>query len=347
MNTFTLTSSVLRAAKSGFAKRRNLWVVLALAYLSVVPCATPLKAQGQGIGAGPLDAIQVPSRPGARISDEIEIFNPGTVQQFVSVELRDFNIEQSGQLVYSDPGTQPHSCAAWVKVNPMQMVIAPKKAVRVRYTIDTPLNLNTEKGVMIVFVTRPVPSKEGREESVAVSYAVACRVWVRPKGLPFPQGKVKAISASADGRALVTFQNQGPAHLVYSGTAQALDASGAVVGTGRVPRGKTMGGGGLRDVAVEWDKPLPPGRYKIRVIVDYGARTKAGAEAEIDLLAPPAPKESASAAPPVEEGSRNEDNTPLGGKDKVSTPTEALESLNRDALTSGTQPEAPAPPAEQ
>lgn len=300
MNTITLFSSrVLFAAfflgcvsASGTSGAR--------AQLPVVPPAAPAAttpdpevqviapSKKVGFGVMPMETEVRAARAGARVSGDIEVFNAGEVPLFISGTITDQEITRDGDVKFSDPGTSRFSCSQWVKLNPVEFAIQPHKSVRVRYSITTPVNLTEARSTMVIFSSRPMAGVVRRNMSLPVVYRIASRIWLLPTVEIEPRATISKIAVGERNTVLVSVENPTLRHVVGNGTAQALDRAGRLVASGTVKNVKMMPLGG-RDMPIAWDKPLDPGKYIVRTVIDYGGKQLAGSQASIEVAALPAP----------------------------------------------------------
>lgn len=272
--------------------------------LSVNPMEVQLKAPLQG----------------GLVTDEIEVYNGGTVTLHIFDYVMDWNLTESGDFQFLDPGTHPRSCAKWIQTAPISFSLPPQKSVKVRYTITAPKALSAEHWAMIFFQSRPLPLKgsglgmkfvnhEGSGFGMKFVTRVGCKVFLKPsQNLPL-QGKIVDMIVQPEsttenlvnlvnlvnpgnsgnsgnsgnrGRVKVTFKNSGMTHVRLNGSFIIEDEVGKLIAKGELqpPRAQVLAGDS-RVVWAELDKSLPTGIWNIKTIVDYGARELVAGELKV------------------------------------------------------------------
>jgi len=267
----------------------------------LLPCLIALFAlpSWADFTVGPMEALLKVPRPGARITNNFELYNTGETELHISAYTSDWTKDASGQVVLGDPGTQPDSCATWIALNPAEFNLAPKQTVKVRFSITTPPDLATEKHALVFFQSRPVPIAGDNNIQVAISTRFGCKLFIVPAVPLPPQGHLTAMALSPASELGLTFQNTGPVNVRLSGTVQALDAGGAVVDTAKlVPVQVQVLPGGSQPLSPVWDKPLAPGDYQMRAVIDYGGKQLAGGQISATVTAQPVLPIPPNAAPP-------------------------------------------------
>jgi P pilus assembly chaperone PapD len=297
--------------------------------LIITGCALALGSGATGaranikFGAMPMESQIKVLRPGGRATNDIEIYNGGDVALQITARVSDWTLTQNGDIQFLEAGSLPRSCASWIQMNPTQFSIAPKKAVRVRYTLNTPLDLAQEHWAMIFFKSRPIPVKGENNIEVMVAGQVGVKIFVAPaakdkKDLP-RKGHIKSIEMlpAPASKLQVTFENTGATHLRLSGTVEARNAAGEVVGQGILqPKRAQILSGSTRNVWVEFEKPLPAGTYTFKVVADYGAAQLAGGSIVAQYEPPviqPAAAAPAVVAPTLDVAGGEAGELPKGG----------------------------------
>ncbi|HEX9956365.1 MAG TPA: hypothetical protein VGA96_03895 [Fibrella sp.] len=268
-----------------------------------------------GFGAMPLEASLQAPRPGARITSEISVFNTGDVPLFINAGLGDYGIDASGQLQFFEPDTQPLSCAKWLQFNPKEFIVQPKQAVRVRYSIATPADMDAEHSTMVILTSRPVPVKGQPAFAFPYTYRIASLVRIAPAQKIEKSATVTRITATPTGQTTIALNNTSAVHTRIKGTVEALDEQGQVVSTALFKSSLALPRT-TRYLQVNWDKPLLIGKYKIRAVLDYGGKQLTGGEAAIDVteVAPvEAPATPPTTQKPAEEGRAENVTTPAAG----------------------------------
>lgn len=263
-------------------------------------------------GIMPMEVSLQAPRAGSRVTSDLEAYNGGDQTLHITASAMDWTLNRAGQYQFSEAGTLPNSCAKWIQFNPVEFTLPPKKAIRVRYSIATPPDFAGEHRAMIFFQSRPVPVRGTNNIELMVSTRVACKVFISPAQTPPRGGKVADMEMPLPGEKVkIAFENTGATTFRVQGKVEVRGADGQLVATGELapPKAQVLPGA-QRDLWAQWDKPLPPGAYRIKTVLDYGGKALAGGELKVNL-APPAAGVTASApekanptsaAPPPNEG---------------------------------------------
>ncbi|HEY0074046.1 MAG TPA: hypothetical protein VGB77_08100 [Abditibacteriaceae bacterium] len=276
---------------------------------------------------GPMEVqLKVP-RPGARITSEFELYNTGTKELHISAYVSDWTKTKTGEVEIGDPGTQPNSCATWITLNPVEFNLAPKQTVKVRFTIATPADLADERHALVFFQSRPVPVKGNYNMQLAISTRFGCKVFVVPAKPLAPQGKLAGMTMSPASKLQVTFENTGAVNVRLNGTVEARGADGQLAAKGiLLPVQTQVLPGGVQPLSPQWDRPLTPGVYQLRAVIDYGGKQLLGGEIKATVALP--------IAKPAE--------TP----DKSQTPSDSVPPTNAAAAVTAAARETENPPQE-
>lgn len=293
------------------AQRKALWPVYQRALLMLSLLAAP--AVGHcAISIMPMEARLQVDRPGARLTNDIEVYNSGEAPIHVVSSVQDWSMTLSGQKRFHPGGTQPLSCAPWIQLNPVEFNLAPGKSMRVRYSVAPPAGMAQEHWAMIFFTSRAVPRAGDSRLALNVQTRIGCKVLVAPplksplqgqitgmalqtlaapeptpasRPTPAPVGAppvhLNATAAvpvpSLLSRVRVTFANPNPVSVRLNGTVEARNADGQVVARGEIAPAKALVlVGATRELWARLDKPLTPGAYQIKVAIDYGGQQLLG-----------------------------------------------------------------------
>jgi P pilus assembly chaperone PapD len=111
----------------------------------------PYKHAAQSISASPT-RIFFKSQPNTIKSETIIILNESSEQLILKSSFKDWTRDSIGHKVYFEPNTLPHSNAAWLKVEPEIIEIAPKSQGEVTVTLTAPgdsLSINRVRNAML------------------------------------------------------------------------------------------------------------------------------------------------------------------------------------------------------
>jgi len=265
---------------------KNLWRACRRALLLLFALLLSPAIGHCAISIMPLEAQLRVERPGARLGDDIEVYNSGDEPIHVSTSVMDWSMNLSGQKQFHAAGTQPLSCASWIQMNPTEFSLPPGKSLRVRYSITPPADIAQEHWAMIFFTARAVPKAGDTRFALNVQTRIGCKVLVTPAIKEPLQGKITGmelqtvaapVGQPALSKAKVTFVNPNAVIVRLSGTVEARDAAGQLIAKGDiVPAKPLVLVGAMRELWAQFDKPLPPGIYQIKAAIDYGGKELIG-----------------------------------------------------------------------
>lgn len=256
----------------------------------------------------PMQAHMKMPREGNRVLGEIQVFNSSATILHIDTSFADWHLTPEGQPVFSQPiaagesAISPSSCASWITVSPAEFTLAPKKTVRVRYAVTSPVAeaLSGERRAIIFFQSRPVPLKGTERLGLQVSMRIGYKLFVSSPGAPPPAAKVIDMvwQAAPKGRLGVRLQNKGATTLRATGTMQVRDQAGKVVAKGDLLPAQVL----PQSERCLWftpAAPLAPGSYTFHTLVNYGAKALLGGQLSVAVNAPPVTPAPAEGTPPA------------------------------------------------
>lgn len=242
-------------------------------------------AHAQSIGIMPFERTTPASRLGATITNDIEIYNNGSVPIQVSTEVKDWSLSPTGQKIYAPIGTLPSSLGAHLRLNPTVFSVPPRKSQRVRYSISVPADMMGELRAMIFFTTRPLPVAE-KGVSLNIATRLGCSLFLTPPKSIFsnaPQPKISEIKIVGDvPQVVVKVENAGLSSTRLSGAIEARNAANVVIARGTLPRTQLLSGG-QREITARWQTALPPGDYTFKATLDSGKGSRVAGELRATL----------------------------------------------------------------
>ncbi|PQV62909.1 P pilus assembly protein, chaperone PapD [Abditibacterium utsteinense] len=270
---------------------------------SLLTLAFTLCAGAFGISAAhasfaimPMETQLKMPQDGNSITDEIEVFNGGDTPLHISSSVVDWKLTPDGDYQYAEAGTEKSSCAKWIQLSPPEFNVAPKKSVRVRYSITPTETLTDERRAMIFFASRPIPVKGENRMGLSVATRMGCKVFVSP-AQPLTKNGVLSdmeLQNAPRQRVRVSVKNPGAATFRAGGTVQISDEAGTIVAQGVLNSAQVVPQA-ERNLWFNLSAPLPAGNYIIKAVVDYGAKQNIGGELKTKVTT--APMVSAAIAP--------------------------------------------------
>ena len=237
----------------------------------------------------PFERTTPAPRLGATVTDDIEIYNNGTMPIQVSAEIKDWSLSPTGQKIYAPIGTLPSSLGAHLRLNPTVFSVPPRKSQRVRYSISVPADMKSELRAMIFFTTRPLPVA-GKGVSLNIATRLGCSLFLTPPKSIFSnaaQPKISEIKIVGDTvgqvpQFVVRVENAGLSSTRLSGAIEARNAAGVVIALGTLPRTQLLSGG-QRDITAQWQTALPAGDYIFKATLDSGKGSRVAGELRATL----------------------------------------------------------------
>ena len=124
-----------------------------------------------GLGTAPASALDLVVSPiraehqvqaGTSETNIILVKNEGKDSERIKVALEDWQLDAKGEVAYSRAGTNPHSCSAWLQVNPTDFKLDPGTR-EVRYTLTVPPGVKPGT-YWTAIVLESLPPTEGKPE---------------------------------------------------------------------------------------------------------------------------------------------------------------------------------------
>lgn len=236
-----------------------------------------------------LTPIRINGRPGQVISRSFSLSLAKDEQRsHFKTHVEDWWRSEDGkQSFYRQPGTLSHSCAAWVKLNPVEAAVAPGDVLDVRVSVAIPEDAKPG-GYWCVLTVDEVPdplqiSPEGVGLRFLTSISLGIFVYISPVERA---ARITEVQVLPD-HAIVKLRNDGNCPLAVEGrfefmrpgetkpTAVAHFARGTVLPE---PVNTALFTAMLPDSAA-----LPSGRYLVQAILDIGLDHYIGVRKELEI----------------------------------------------------------------
>jgi len=204
-----------------------------------------------------------------------------------TLAVMDVTVLLDGGLDFKEAGTQKQSASKWVTISQKQVTVEPGKALPIELTITPPPQAAPGEYYSAVIVSLASHGRNGK--GVDVQYEVASGVFVTVLGQtlakqakitstqiewPAPAATQPATPAPTEpdaAKIAVILQNTGPSRFTATGRMRITDiAQGRVVMTAILTSHRPcVFGGDSRRFEAPISKPLPPGKYAVKVDLDY------------------------------------------------------------------------------
>lgn len=260
-----------------------------LAYFLQVAALTPAAPEPLSFQAT-LDAIRISGRPGQIATRQFRLTldrNQRPTQFKARVEdwWRSIDGRQS---FYGEPGTLQRSCSDWVSINPVESTVQPGETLTIRLTVTTPVEVLSGGFWCALTVDEvPNPLDTGGDNGVGVRFLASVSTAILVDVEPIE--RLAAITAVElePGVAHVAVRNDGNCPVVVEGRLEFLAPdTNTPVWTTLLPRRIILTEPTrvtVLDAVLPSEALLPSGRYRVRVLLDFGADYYIGAEQELDV----------------------------------------------------------------
>jgi hypothetical protein len=191
---------------------------------------------------------------------------------------------------YAPPGTISRSCAPWCSVNPVETAVKPGDEMTVKLSIHVPDDVKPG-GYWAALTIDEVPDPtQPKPAQVAMIFRASLSVGIYVE-VPTATRAARITGVQvAKNRASVTIMNEGNTPLRVTGTFEFYKpgeekpvATAQIGGEPLLPEPVNTS---TFSAALPDALKLPPGRYKVRVIMDAGLDHLMGAEKEMDVVRP-------------------------------------------------------------
>jgi P pilus assembly chaperone PapD len=240
-----------------------------LATLLLLLCLTPVVWAEISFSVSPI-RVELSGDPGGTYTDAIEITNEGTENVRIKVGTQDWYLTEEGTPVFQKAGSQKSSCAAWLKINPVDFQLAPKEKKMVRYSANIPA-ATVPGGYWASFIFETVPPVEPgkKTKAVAIKGNIAAIIYLTVgKAVPVAELIDMAFKDGKDGEAItLRLKNGGTVHFRIKGNIKILASDGTMVQTLEVPDAPVLSGF-TRTVSVPLKEKLPKGAYRAVATVE-------------------------------------------------------------------------------
>jgi hypothetical protein len=243
-----------------------------------------------------LEPIRIDGRPGQVANRQVKLsLAPDENTTFFTVSVEDWWRSEDGkQSLYRKPGTPGnpvHSCAAWLKVNPVQASVEGGQTLTVQATVTVPDNV-APGGYWCALTIEEIPDPLKHPAGIGMRFAGSVSVGVYVNIAPLDRrAKVLDVRVTP-AQVQIKLRNDGNCPLSVEGHVEFIKpGEQQPVATVPIPRlavlpepvNTSVLSAQLPDAAA-----LPDGHYLVRAILDIGTDHYIGVQKEFDLHRPPA-----------------------------------------------------------
>lgn len=248
------------------------WAVLTAAFF----LAWPMHAQ-LGLGLSPM-RIDVRGVPGGQNSGTLLLSNDVSDATRVRTELLDFYLDGNTTPQYDRQmaGETMYSCRTWLTINPMEIEVAGRAPVPVRYTIRIPNDAQVGSYHCAAgFVTLPTYKPDSAPMGMKMAVRMIASFYVvigNPKiEAAFKELKLEPVQRGSESawQAVLVFENLALMHTRPLGQLTVVDGTGAVVEVNEVPAVPLLPKR-IQRVVLPLKTHFDNARYTLSVKVDLG-----------------------------------------------------------------------------
>ncbi|HED04019.1 MAG TPA: hypothetical protein ENI60_04555 [Candidatus Fraserbacteria bacterium] len=218
---------------------------------------------------------------------KFNVINNDTEPTSITVSVCDWLRDLQGQNLFCKAAGQvPRSASAWVSAAPKQFELEPNKSKEIRFTLSVPTDKSLDgtywTAVMVEGTPVTQPGQPGTTITVKRRFAV--KVLETAAGTGHKDGQISDVEVHGlnPPRVLVEFSNRGTLNLPkVSGRVEIRDRSGATVDTIPIATFPILPGYRRQLTVTSARKRgdlLPPGRYLILAILDFGGANLVGGQ---------------------------------------------------------------------
>jgi hypothetical protein len=233
-----------------------------------------------------LTSLKISARPGEVQTKEFRLtLDPDQLKTRFTARMQDWWRSEDGtQSIYDEAGTLTRSCGRWVALSPVEVEVKPGQTMTTRLTVSVPSEL-APGGYWCVLTVDELPDPLTVSEGVGVRFMASVSIGVFVYvGEQQRAAEITAVEILNDS-AVVKLRNDGNTPLAIEGRFEFI-RPGATEPTAVVPLSRTMLLTqpiltGLFSAQLPDPAALPPGRYLVRAIIDYGVDHYIGTEREM------------------------------------------------------------------
>jgi hypothetical protein len=245
--------------------------VLLISTALFLSCLTMPAVAGISFSVSPI-RMELAGNPGGSHADAIEVHNEGDEPVRIRIVMNDWYLSETGTPIFQKAGTQDHSCAAWLKINPVDFLLQPGEKKVVRYSVSIPPD--TVPGGYwgaFVFQTLPIVKPGQKADAVSLKGNIASIIYVTA-GNPPVKGDIIDMNfeTKENGATISTrLQNTGTVPFRIKGELKITDAEGNTVASYDFTDAPVLAGF-TRTFSQRIEEPLSPGDYTALATIDLG-----------------------------------------------------------------------------
>lgn len=152
--------------------------------------------------------LEVNSHPGV-VTRELSVKNGDTYNEaIVSIYKGDWNLSESGKILYYPADSLPNSCAGWITINPTEFTLAPGEVKNIRITFEVPPDIAGGYWCVIFFEGKP-PEEEEWTPLIKLTGRVGITTYLSIVGTTVKEAEIKKMKLEKSGEVKMEVQNKG------------------------------------------------------------------------------------------------------------------------------------------
>jgi P pilus assembly chaperone PapD len=246
-----------------------------IAALAILLLAVPAAAQ-VSVEVSPL-RVELKAAPGAATTQSITVTNTGKEPVRLRSTVSDWHLARDGAPQFVPAADARYSATSWVRVAPPEIVVAAGSEVIVRFTLTVPADAGPagyRTGILFEFAPAdgpPVPKAREVQVRSRIATLIYANVGEPPAAVELTDLQPRAIPGQP-AQIVAVLKNTGKRTVRTRGTLTLYDKAGKAVSQTVVPDVPVLPES-EREVAtpaVNPDKPLPAGDYRVELKIDVG-----------------------------------------------------------------------------
>lgn len=214
-----------------------------------------------------------------------QVLNNETDPLEIQISLADWDRDINGENRFYPPGTLSRSAAHWLSISPLRFDLTPNEQKEIRFSITVPKEVGGTYWAAIMVEAAPKQTQpQPPGTTVIVRRRFAVKVLETPPGTGTKDGRITLIDVRGlnPPNIFIEFENRGTIHTPeVKGRIEIRDEKGAPLEKLDVEGFPTLPGARrLLKVTSARKKGdlLPPGKYLVLAILDYGGESLAGGQ---------------------------------------------------------------------
>ncbi len=266
----------------------------AIAAWAILIGASPAAAQVD-VGLAPMK-VEFPGVAGKSYSGSLILTNEGATKARIRVEMVDFYVDgnTTPQFIAHVPAEADYSCRSWLSANPMELDVAPRTEIPVRYTLQVPAGASARSyycalGFRTIPVADDLATGTGLRTAVRLITVFYATVGKLPVIGTIKDLKLEQIAGTAGPvwRAVVVMENSGLMFYRPIGELTIVDSAGKAIEVQKVPSFPALPRREQRYL-LPLKSDLAPGLYTLRARIEVAGEIQQASVAATVAALPPA-----------------------------------------------------------